>query len=98
MIKCDCNERVGIKVNSWKQFEDLKSFFKEQIQNGLFIEIPIEEPYHVGHGANGDLMEWYADKWYKCQDCGVVWEFVYPDFPAQGSVRKLSVNGYKEQK
>ena len=96
MIKCDCNERIGIKINSWNQFEELNSFFQEQVQEGIFIEISIEKPYYVGYSANGKAMEWYADKWYKCLDCGIIWEFVYPNFPAQGSVRKLNSNSYEE--
>ena len=96
MIKCDCNERIGIKINSWKQFEELNSFFQEQVQKGIFTEIPVEKPYHVGYSANGKVMEWYADKWYKCLDCGIIWEFIYPNFPAQGSIRKLNSNSYEE--
>ena len=46
---------------------------------------------------DGKAMKWYADKWYKCLKCGVLWEFVYPDFPAQGSVRKLNLNDYMER-
>lgn len=49
MTKCDCNERIGIKINSWKQFEELKDFFEEQVKKGLFIEIPVESPYHIGY-------------------------------------------------
>lgn len=31
-------------------------------------------------------MEWYANKWYRCNKCGTLWEFNYPDFPAKGFV------------
>ena len=96
MTKCDCNERIGIKINSYKQFEELKDFFEEQVEKGLFIEIPAERPYYTGYSVNGNTMKWYADKWYKCLECGVIWEFIYPDFPAQGSVRKLSADNYTE--
>lgn len=98
MTKCDCNERIGIKINSWKQFEELKDFFKEQVEKGYFVEIPVEKPYYIGYSANGNEMKWYADKWYKCLECDVLWEFIYPDFPAQGSIRKLNVNNYTEIK
>lgn len=98
MTKCDCNERIGIKINSWKQFEELKDFFEEQVEKGLFIEIPVERPYHTGYSVEGKAMKWYADKWYKCLECDVLWEFIYPDFPAQGSVRKLSADDYTERK
>lgn len=90
--KCDCNERIGTKINSWRQFEELKSFFETQTEHGLFQEIPVKKPYYVGYGVGRNArMEWYADHWYLCSDCGTLWEFVYPDFPAQGSVRKLRV-------
>lgn len=98
MKRCDCDERIGIKINSWKQFEELKDFFDEQVKKGLFIEVPVDRPYYVGRSANGKAMKWYADKWYKCLGCNVLWEFVYPDFPAQGFVRKLSAEDYSERK
>lgn len=97
LINCDCDERIGIKINSWKQFEELKNFFEDQVKKGIFIEIPVEKPYYIGYGMDGKAMKWYADKWYKCLKCGVLWEFVYPDFPAQGSVRKLNSNDYMER-
>lgn len=99
MMQCDCNERIGIKINSWDQFKELKNFFEEQVKKGLFAEVPVEKPYYVGYSSlDGKAMEWYADKWYKCLECGVLWEFVYPDFPARGSVRKLSADDYMERK
>jgi len=56
MTKCDCNERIGIKINSWKQFEELKDFFEEQVEKGLFIEIPVEKPYHTGYSTKGNVV------------------------------------------
>lgn len=97
MTKCDCNERIGININSWKQFQELKVFFEEQVKKGLFIEIPVKKPYYVGYSADGKEMEWYADKWYKCLECNILWEFIYPDFPAQGKVRKLHAEDYTER-
>ena len=58
----------------------------------------MENPYYIGCSSNGIKMEWYADKWYKCLECGVLWEFVYPDFPAQGSVRKYRYEDYIQRK
>lgn len=98
VTKCDCDERIGIKINSWKQFEELKAFFEEQVEEGIFVEIPVEKPYYIGYSSDGKEMKWYADKWYKCVECGVLWEFIYPDFPAQGSVRKFSENDCIERK
>lgn len=87
--QCDCDERIGIKINSWKQFEELKGFFEEQVKKGLFVDVPVEKEYYAGHSGTGKEMKWYADKWYRCLECGALWEFVYPDFPAQGYVKKL---------
>lgn len=96
MINCDCDERTRIKINSWKQFEKLKAFFEDQVEKGMFIELPVEEPYFIGYSADGRAMKWYADKLYKCLKCETLWEFVYPNFPAQGSVRKISTMDYME--
>lgn len=98
MIKCDCNERIGIKIESWNQFEELKVFFDKQVNSGIFIDIPVELPYFCGYNLKPEQIreeyKWYADKWYKCVDCGTLWEFVYPDFPAKGMVRKFSNGNY----
>ncbi len=91
MVKtnCDCHERMGIEINSWLLFEELKAFFDRQVQNGTFTEIPIGKPYYVGYDERKRKIEWYATKWYKCKICGVVWEFLYPDFPRPGFVKKI---------
>lgn len=97
MKKCDCDERIGININSLKQFEELKDFFEEQVEKGLFVEMPVKKPYYIGYSVDGKATKWYADKWYKCLECGILWEFVYPEFPAQGSVRKLNIDDYMER-
>ena len=97
MIQCDCNERIGIEIDSWKQFEELKTFFENQERDGIFVEIAVKEPYYVGYSIDGEAMKWYADKWYKCKNCGTLWEFQYPDFPKQGSVRKFSDGKYHSE-
>lgn len=88
MVICDCEERVGIKVDSYKLFEDLKSFFEVQVQQKVFSDIKVRKPYYIGYDGEGK-MKWYADKWYKCKSSGTLWEFRYPDFPALGFVRKF---------
>ena len=89
-IVCDCSKRVGIDVNAWKQFEELKAFFVSRVKQGVFVEVPVEEPFYVWHDdTSSEEMSWYADKWYKCICCGTLWEFSYPDFPTRGFVRKL---------
>lgn len=96
MVKCDCNERIETKINSLKKYEEMKNFFKEQIEREVFTEIPVEEPYYIGRSMDGREIRWYADKWYKCIECGIIWEFVYPDFPAQGYVKKID-DSYSEK-
>lgn len=93
-IVCDCKERVSVDINSWKQFKELKHFFDERVKQGIFVETPVEEPFYVWHDdSSEEEMTWYADKWYNCLCCGTLWEFSYPDFPAQGFVRKLNRTG-----
>lgn len=89
-MSCDCEERIGVEINSYQQFEELKNFFNEQIENGTFAEIKVEKPHYVWNDEKGNEMKWYADKWYKCNICNTVWEFDYPDFPATGFVRKIN--------
>ena len=94
LIKCDCDERVGIEINSLKLFEELMSFFKSQIVRGIFQDIEVKKPYYIGYDNTNKKYEWYADKWYKCMCCGTLWEFRYPDFPAKGFVKKFPNGKY----
>ena len=92
MKQCKCDERIETRINTWNQFVEWKDFFEKQIGEELFLEVPVKRPYHIGYSANGNEMKWCADKWYKCLECDTLWEFIYPDFPAQGSVKKYSAN------
>lgn len=93
MENCDCDERIGVKINSYQLYEDLKTFFDEQVEKGIFLDIPVTKPYFSGYHLKPedvkDEYKWYANKWYRCKYCGTLWEFRYPDFPAKGFVRKL---------
>jgi len=95
MKTCDCNERIGLDINSYALFQELKSFFENQEKSGIFISIKVEQPHYIGHDSDGSTMKWYADKWYCCNVCGTLWEFVYPDFPAKGFVRKFEDGQYR---
>lgn len=90
-MKCDCEERLGVEINSIKQNEELKKFFNDQVENGIFSDITVEKPYYEWDDGKGKKVQWYADKWYKCNVCNTMWEFVYPDFPAKGFVKKYDV-------
>lgn len=96
-LECDCNERIGIEVDSIKIFKELKIFFDTQAEMGIFIEEKNKEPFYVWKNGKEEK-KWYATKWYRCQQCGCLWEFDYPDFPTQGFVRKFE-NGiyYKKE-
>lgn len=96
MMICDCDERYAIKIDSYKLFVELKEFFEKQVDEGVFKEIPVTTPYYIGMDSFGDTLEWYADKLYKCNSCGVLWEFRYPDFPKKGTVRKFEDGIYPE--
>ena len=74
---------------------DLKNFFELNVENRLFSEIEVKQPYFIGQG-NGKKFKYYATKWYKCNICGCFWEFQYPDFPANGHVRKFELNNYTQ--
>ena len=91
MKQCDCTDRIGIKVETIKQFNQLKEFFCEKTKENLFEEIKVTLPYYEGHDRNGNIIKWYADRWYRCKICGTIWEFQYPEFPACGEVRKINL-------
>ena len=92
--KCDCNERIGIDVSTQKEFMELKDFFNQQVEDGIFKDVPVTEPFYVGEGKL-ESISWYAKKWYKCSYCGCLWEFDYPDFPAKGFVKKFEDGVHK---
>ena len=41
MIKCECSERIGSVINSYKLYEDIKLFFEEQVKEDIFSELPV---------------------------------------------------------
>ena len=92
--KCDCEGRIEVTINSYKLFEELQEFFMQQVKKGVFKDIEVKEPYALT--SNGvEEMKWYATKWYRCNYCGCLWEFLYPDFPAKGFIRKFADGKYK---
>lgn len=98
MKQCDCYERVGIDINSFRLFQELKIFFEKQVEEDIFCEVPVELPYFCGYGLKieetNDNYKRYANKWYRCKACGTLWEFNYPDFPVKGFVRKFPDGKY----
>ena len=91
--KCDCADRMEISINSIALFEELKSYFEEEVKKKTFVEQVPAEPYFIWKDKGEETKE-YASKWYKCRKCGCLWEFNYPDFPAKGFVRKFPDGAY----
>lgn len=55
---------------------ELKTFFNDQVEKGVFEDIPVEKPYFQGYNIPlhkiRNEYKWYADKWYKCKVCGSI--------------------------
>lgn len=96
-VECDCEERTKIIIDSLKLFQELLTFFDGQVQNKLFIEEVPNQPYYIWKVDNKEKA-WYATKWCRCKACGCFWELNYPDFPANGFVRKFPDSINKERR
>lgn len=86
METCCCELISNQIISSSIQFEQIKSLFEKND----FKSVPVRKPYYS--------LGSFADKWYKCRQCGRVWEFVYPEFPAKGHVRLVRVKLIMNQK
>lgn len=95
-IECECSKRYEAEIDTWKLFEEIKIYFEEQVSVGVYENVSVIKPYYVGK-SDIQTLKWYADKWYKCKNCGCLWEFLYPDFPAHGFVRKFPDGVYRER-
>ena len=94
--ECECINRYPAEINSLALFNEKKTFFEEQVQLGVYDDIPVIKPYYCWK-TDGKDVEWYADKWYVCRLCSCLWEFQYPDFPAKGKVREFVDGQYKRE-
>lgn len=97
MINCDCNERVGVEINSWQQFKELKYFFEKQVDDKIFSDLTDYDGVWYLDGGNETSIYRNTIKTYRCDVCGCLWEFIYPDFPAKGLVRKFPDVKYSEK-
>jgi hypothetical protein len=88
-LKCDCESQLDIKVDTFGIFSNYLNYFDQKVKDGIMEEIPVETPLYVWNNENKEI-KWYADKWYRCKICGLIWEFEYPDFPACGNVRIIN--------
>ena len=89
--RCFCIEMKEQKINSYDLFKEIKDFFES---NNNYADIRVRKPYYIGHSSTGKEVKWFATKWYHCKVCGALWEFNYPDFPAQGFIRKFQNEKY----
>ena len=88
--KCECAGRTETEINSLSCLGGIKDFFEQQVEEGVFIALEPQKPYFRSDGR-----KWFADVWYKCRECGCLWEVIYPDFPACGRVRKFPDGIYR---
>lgn len=85
---CRCNDLSNLKIVRPSQLQCLIDFFSTY--DDTYYVIPVERPYYSGKNAHGVVLEWYADQWFKCKDCGRIWELCYPDFPSYGHLALIS--------
>lgn len=88
---CECDTENECELDSLSIQNDYEKFFLRNIRTGALIEENPNIPYYTF-----DKTKWYADKWYRCTVCGCLWEYVKPDFPAGGFVRKFADGSYFE--
>ena len=87
MEKCLCEGTTDEKINTQKRFEEIKALFEEHEE---YVQISPLKPYYSYEDKN-----YYSNKWYRCSVCGCVFEFNYPDFPAQGFLKKYECHKYE---
>ena len=95
-LECPCKERTATEIDSFVRFQEIKDFFEEQAEKGIFLEEVPLKPFYTWEQQDA-CRKWFATKWYKCKVCGCLWEFNYPDFPANGFVRKFPNGIYQER-
>ena len=73
-MNCVC---MNIKTPGvFNSFSDYEAHKKELINSGLFVAVPVAQPY-----ANVGGLE---EAWYKCKHCNCLWRLVEPDPPFKG--------------
>ncbi len=77
---------------------DPEQRIKEIVKDGTIEVVSLLAGKGIGYLASKAspiiVIKWYATKWYKCNSCGCLWEFNYPDFPAKGFVKKYENGKY----
>lgn len=93
MIQCECLSLDELEINSYKLFEEIKAYFNKELEENMFQDIPVKKPLQIIDDKGFCVTQWYPNKWYKCNECGIIWAFGYPEFPAKGYVYKLNSSG-----
>ena len=93
-INCECADRFETKIDSFKLFEEIIIFFQEQVNKKIFDDFSdYSKIWYLDGGSERNIYRTTL-KHYKCRACGCLWEFVYPEFPAYGFVRKFEDGKY----
>lgn len=93
---CECSKRHEMTISSGLLLEETKAFFEEQTDKDIYEELPVTRPYHIGYDRLLNRERgWYASKWYRCTQCGCLWELADSDYPAKAFVRKFDDGKYK---
>ena len=91
---CECDERVATDIDSFNEFEEIRDFFQNQVDKKIYNDLSDYKKIWYQHGGNERSVYRLTTKVYKCNICGCLWEFNYPEFPMLGSVRKFADGVY----
>jgi hypothetical protein len=78
-----------VAVDSYAQIARIDGAIEQRLQENTLAEVLVEQPYSIEFSTD-EIGLFVADKWYRCQVCGSLWELVRPDFPTKGIFRKLT--------
>jgi hypothetical protein len=85
---CACFGQETITIDSHKRLAEVEDTIASRLEDKTLIGMPVGWPFNIAF-SHTEIWFFFADSWYHCQECGAVWEFVRPDFPAKGFLRRL---------
>ena len=88
-LNCDCTKREDIKIDSYELFKALKDEFEQLVEVGTLKDI--SDYGQIWYEDGGEEKQIYRTtrKVYQCIICGCKWVFMYPEFPANGYIKKI---------